>query len=88
MGYGLIVTCKYGDLPDMFITLCNPSGNLGSWNWIYIENHSNVLSIVSIQIYYIYLEKSIQNYLIPQQSNIPPYSQNQPHIKDMNHVHL
>ena len=55
MGYGLIVARKYGDLPDMFITLCNLSGNLVSWNWIYIENHSNVLSIVSIQIYYIYI---------------------------------
>ena len=67
MGYGLIVTRKYGDFPDMFITLCNPN-NLGSWNWIYIENHSNALSIVYIQIYiyiYIYMEKSIQNYLIP-----------------------
>ena len=54
MGYGLIVTRKYGDLSDIFITLCNPS-NVGSWNWIYIENHSNALSLVSIQIYYIYI---------------------------------
>ena len=69
----------------MFITLCNPS-NLGSWNWIYIENHSNALFIVSIQIYHIYIyiyifgEEYSKLFDSPKMKH-PPNAQNQPIYK-------